>query len=80
LAATASEVLGGATLTLCERTLAELLPELQSLDGRLALVLDRLAGAADPVGACLRIRRAGRQGDFLERGAVDLRCGQPAAG
>jgi hypothetical protein len=46
-ATTAAEALDGARLDLSDGTLAELLLELKSLDGRLAL--DRLAGAADLV-------------------------------
>jgi hypothetical protein len=45
---TAAEALDGVRLDLADGTLAELLLELESLDGRLALVLDRLASAADP--------------------------------
>jgi hypothetical protein len=40
----------GAALDLSPMILAELLLELDTLAGRLDLVLDRLAGAADPVG------------------------------
>jgi hypothetical protein len=49
-AQTGADALDGAALDLGNGTLAELLLELESLDGRLALVLDRLACAADPVG------------------------------
>jgi hypothetical protein len=49
-ATTAADALDGARLDLADGTLAELLLELDSLDGRLALVLDSLAAAADPVG------------------------------
>jgi hypothetical protein len=45
-AQTAGDALDGARVDLAEGTLAELLLELESLDGRMALVLDRLAGAA----------------------------------
>jgi hypothetical protein len=45
-ARTGADALGGATLNLCEGTLAQLLAELDALAGRLDLVLDRLAGAA----------------------------------
>jgi hypothetical protein len=47
---TAAEALAGAQLDLCEGTLSQLAIELETLAGRLDLVLDRLAGAADPVG------------------------------
>jgi hypothetical protein len=47
---TAAEALDGAQLDLCEGTLSQLATELETLAGRLDLVLDRLAGAADPVG------------------------------
>jgi hypothetical protein len=49
---TAAGALHGSRLDLADGTLAQLLTELESLDGRLALVLDRLASAADPVRAC----------------------------
>jgi hypothetical protein len=45
-------VLDGAQLDLCEGTLSQLAVELDTLAGRLDLMLDRLAGAADPVGVC----------------------------
>jgi hypothetical protein len=37
-------------LDLGDGTLEQMVAELQTLDGRLALLLDRLATAADPVG------------------------------
>jgi hypothetical protein len=49
---TAAEALDGAAVDLAEGTLDQLLTELLTLSGRLELVLDRLAGAADPVGLC----------------------------
>ena len=50
--ATAAEALGdGAALDLPPSVLAELLLEVETLAGRLDLVLDRLATSADPVGA-----------------------------
>jgi hypothetical protein len=49
MAQTMVDALGGAALDLAEGARAELLAELESLGGRLALVLDRLAGALDPV-------------------------------
>src|SRR5262249_45118744 len=49
-AQTGADALARAPLDLADGTLAELLVELESLDGRLALVLDRLASTADPVG------------------------------
>jgi hypothetical protein len=50
--ATAAEALDGAALDLSPATLAELLMEVKTLAGWLDLVLDRLAGAVDPVGVC----------------------------
>jgi hypothetical protein len=47
-ATTAAEALDGAAIDLPEGTLAGILSELVSLDGRLDLALDRLAGAAEP--------------------------------
>jgi hypothetical protein len=50
-AQTAAEALDGtAALDLPEGTLAAILAELVSLDGRLDLALDQLAGALDPAG------------------------------
>jgi hypothetical protein len=49
-ATTAAEALDGAALDLPEGTLAAILAELQTLDGRLDLALDRLADALDPAG------------------------------
>jgi hypothetical protein len=49
---TAAEALDGTALDLPEGTLAGILAELVSLDGRLDLALDRLADALDPVRAC----------------------------
>jgi hypothetical protein len=46
----AAEALDRAALDLPEGTLAGILAELVSLDGRLDLALDRLAEALDPVG------------------------------
>jgi hypothetical protein len=51
-AGTAADVLDdGAALDLPEGTLAGILSELVSLDGRLDLALDRIAVALDPVGS-----------------------------
>jgi hypothetical protein len=52
-AATAAEALDGNALDVSEGTLASILSELVSLDGRLDLALDRIAVALDPVG-CAR--------------------------
>jgi hypothetical protein len=49
---TAAEALDGAQLDLCEGTLSQIRVELESLAGRLDLLLDRLASAADPAGVC----------------------------
>jgi hypothetical protein len=51
-ATTAAEALDGARLDLSPDILAELLLEVETLSGRLELVLDRLSAAVDPVGAC----------------------------
>jgi hypothetical protein len=48
-ATTGSDALDGANLDLGDGTLADLLSELENIDARLAVVLDRLAGALDPV-------------------------------
>jgi hypothetical protein len=56
-AQTAAEALDGAALDLCPGTLAEILSELEALDVRLDLALDRLASAVDPVG----LAAAGRE-------------------
>jgi hypothetical protein len=50
-ATTAAEALDGESLDLPEGTLAALLAEVETLGGRLDLVLDRLADALDPAGA-----------------------------
>jgi hypothetical protein len=47
-AQTGADALDGATLDLCEGTLVQLLAELDTLAGRLDLVLDRLSAAVDP--------------------------------
>jgi hypothetical protein len=51
-ATTAAEALDGNAIDLPEGTLAGILSELVSLDGRLDLALDRLAGALDPAPSC----------------------------
>jgi hypothetical protein len=56
---TAAEALDGAPLDLCEGTLSQILVELETVAGRLDLVLDRLAGAADPVSICKSTRGPG---------------------
>jgi hypothetical protein len=49
-ATTAAEALDGAAIDLPEGTLAAILSEVVSLDGRLDLAVDRLAEALDPAG------------------------------
>jgi hypothetical protein len=51
-AGTAAEALDGNAIDLPEGTLASILAELVSLDGRLDLVADRLAEALDPAPCC----------------------------
>jgi hypothetical protein len=48
-AQTAAEALDGAGLDLADGTLAEIATELDTLAGRLDLLLDRLGAAVDPV-------------------------------
>jgi hypothetical protein len=52
-AQTGAEALDGAALDLAPGQLAEISLELQTLEGRLALVLDQLAGALDPAAPCV---------------------------
>jgi hypothetical protein len=52
----------GPALDLSPEVVAELVLELETLAGRLELVLDRLSAAVDPVGACSR-PAVGAEGD-----------------